>query len=108
MELELFIDVLCHLACWLFGNIVSMFPKLPAYDSAYRGATLPKTIWPRTETMTGTDNELNLAWRKMEMTMLHNNVEVVGSIHTLCNVVESSFLLLPSAHKNASFCEQSR
>lgn len=88
MEVEYLIDTLGYLACWLFGNIVSMFTKLPDYDSIYRWATLPKTIRSRTEMMTETANKLNLAWR-------HIIIEVVGSIHTLCIVVESSFLLLP-------------
>ena len=63
-----------------------MFTKLPVYDSTYRWATLPKTIQPRMETMTETANKMNLAWR-------HIIIEVVGSIHTLCIVIES--LLLP-------------
>ena len=97
MEVEYFIDTLGFLACWLFGHIVSMFTKLPVYDSVYREATLPKTIRPGTETMTETANKLNLEWRQMEMIMLHINIEVVGSIRTLCIVVESSFLSSPSS-----------
>ena len=82
MEVEYLIDILGYLACWLFGNIVSMFTKLPDYDSVYRQATLPKTIRPRTEMMTEMANKLNLTWR-------HVIIEVVGLIHTLYVVVES-------------------
>ena len=49
MEVECLIDVLGYLVCWLFSNIVSMFTKLPVYDSIYPRATIPKTIRPRTE-----------------------------------------------------------
>ena len=86
MEVEHLIDMLVYLVCWLFVNVVSTFTKLPVYDSVYLRDTLPKTIRPRTEMMTETANKLNLAWR-------HIIIEVVGSIHTLCIVVES--LLLP-------------
>ena len=74
-----------------------MFTKLPVYDSIYRGATLPKPIRPRMEMMTETANELNLVWRQIAMIMRHINVEAVGSIHTVCVVVEFSFLLLSQA-----------
>ena len=96
MEVEYLNDTLDYLACWLFSNIVSMFTMLPVCDSVYRRATLPKTIRPRTETTMETANKFNLVWHQMAMMARHVNDEVVGSIHTLWIVVESSFLLLPS------------
>ena len=78
-----------YLVHWSLGNVVSMFTKLPVYDSIYRGATLPKPIRPRMEMMTETANELNLVWRQMAMIMRHFIVKVMGSIHTLYIVVES-------------------
>ena len=97
MEVENLIDVLDFLACWLFGNIVSTFAKLPVYDSVYCRATLPKNIRIGTETMKESANKLNLAWCQMAMIMRHVNVEVLGSFDTLCIVIECSFMLLPSA-----------
>ena len=38
----------------------------------------------------------NLTWHQMTKTMRHIVVEVVGSIHSVCIVVESSFLLSSS------------
>ena len=84
--------MLGYLLCW-FGYIVSIFTKLPIYDSIYLRATLPKTIRLRTEMMTKTADKSNLAWRQMEMIMRHVIIEVMGSIRTLCIVVES--LLFP-------------
>ena len=66
-----------------------MFTKLPVHDSVHRRATLLKNVRPRTETT----NKLNLARRQMAMITRYVVIEVVGSIHTLYIVVESSFLL---------------
>ena len=57
MEVENLIDTLGYLVCSLFGNIVSMFTKLPVYDIVYRWATLPKAIRAGAETMTETANK---------------------------------------------------
>ena len=61
MEVENLIDTLGCLVCCLFGSVVSIFTKLPAHDSFFLQATLPKTIRPRMETTTETANKLNLA-----------------------------------------------
>ena len=108
MEVEHLIDMLDYLVYWLFGNIVSILTKLPVHDSVCRQATLPKTIRPRTKMTTKTTNKLNLAWRQIAMIRRHVIIEVVGSIYTLCIVVESSLLLFSVQKKTPHFYEQSR